>query len=244
MKKIKSWKNFNEDATATASSTGGMGSVSPAAVGGLPGVGSTPGSGDLGFPLYDKGKKKKVKKGNPSQVSDMRFLAPAKGVTKVKESIEWKEFSEDEKEVIQDCLVDLTDVGFELRSLKHDVDTETYDKSEDETASFQDEEIRMSLHKLINQHWRGNISIRGKFNKTEVTKSVQTLRGGGNKLTDEEENLVRTVSDLTHQMINQLNYRDGYFDIYYQVAGSAMPSDEKRNINVNIHIVLNRHVYE
>ena len=244
MRKIKSYKLFIEDATATASSTGGVGAVSPAEVGGLPGVGSTSGSGDLGFPLYDKGKKKKVKKGKPSQVSDMRFLAPAKGIKKLKESIEWKEFSDDEREIIEDCLVDLTDKGFELTSLKHDVDNETYDKSEDETASFQDEEIRISLHKMISRTWTGNINIRGRFNKNEITKKVQTLRGGGDKLNKEEEELTETLSDISHQMINQLNYRDGHFDIYYQVAGSAMPYDKERNININVHIILNRHVYE
>jgi hypothetical protein len=244
MKKIKSWKNFNEDATATTSSTGGMGGVSPAAVGGLPGVGSTPGSGDLGFSLYDKGKNKKVKKGNPSQVTDMRFLAPTKGITKVKESIEWKEFSDDEKEIIQDCLVDLTDNGFKLTSLNHNIDVEKYDKSEDETASFQDEEIRISLHKMIESNWTGNINVRGKFNKSEITKKVQTLRGRGEKLTPEEESLVGSLSDLTHQMINQLNYRDGYFDICYQVTGSSREINHPRYININVHIVLNRHVYE
>lgn len=244
MRKIKSYKLFIEDATATGSSTTGAGAVSPAAIGDISGVGSTPGSGDLGFPLYDKGKGKGVKKGNPSKVTDMRFLEPVKGITKVKESTEWIEFTEDEREIIQDCLLDLTDNGFKIKSLKHDIDLETYDRSEDETASFQDEEIRISLHKMIESNWVGDITIRAKFNKSEIiTKKVQTLRSKGEKLTSEEERLFNSLSESTNQMINQLNYQDGYFDIYYQVADRGT-SHGSVKINIYVGIFLNRNVYE
>jgi hypothetical protein len=53
-----------------------MGSVVAAQPGSLPGDTGTTGSGDIGFGL--KPDKKKVKKGNVSQVSDLRYLAPVK----------------------------------------------------------------------------------------------------------------------------------------------------------------------
>lgn len=243
MRKIKSWTNFNEDATATGSSTAGAGAVSSATVGGLPGVAATSGSGDLGFPLYDKGKKTRTKKGNPSQVSDMRFLASAKGVTKVKESIEWSEFSKEDSETIKDSLQELFDNGFKLTMLKHDLDTETFDRTEDETASFQEEEIRISVHKMVQEKWYGNISIRCRFDKSEMTKKVMTLRGRGSDLTEEESKLVDEMDDICHQLINELNYKEGVCNIEWLIAGSGI-GDEPRNINLNISITLNRHIYE
>jgi hypothetical protein len=241
MKKIKSFKVFLEDATASASSTAGAGAVSSASVSGLPGVAGTSGSGDLSFYF----KKEKRKKGGPSQVSDLRDLKPEKTtkVEDIKESIEWNEFSEEDKQNIENCLVDLTDMGFELNQLKHDIENETVDVNDDETASFQDEEVRIALHKIIKTNWTGNISIRGKFDKSEMTKSVMTLRGRKD-LTEEEEKMVEILDDITHKMINLLNYKSGSFTISYAVYGSAMPFNEPRNINVNIHIILNRHVFE
>lgn len=87
MKFIKSYKLFLEDGTAcvNASNTAGMGAVVASQPGLLPGTTGTTGSGDIPYYFLTKGKKK-VKNGNPSQVSDLRFLEPAKGITKVKES--------------------------------------------------------------------------------------------------------------------------------------------------------------
>ena len=82
--KIKTYKQFNEGAVATSSTTG-MGGVSNSQPGALPGTTGTSGSGDISFYMLDK-KGKKIKKGKPSEVSDMRYLEPAKGITKVKES--------------------------------------------------------------------------------------------------------------------------------------------------------------
>jgi hypothetical protein len=75
--KIKSFAQFNEDATASAS-TSGMGAVSASQPGSSPG---TTGSGDISNTF----KKEKRKKGNPSQVSDLRDLKDVK-TNKVKES--------------------------------------------------------------------------------------------------------------------------------------------------------------
>jgi hypothetical protein len=80
MKRIESYKQFNEDATATASISG-MGAVTSAQPGASPGTFGTTGSGDI--PVYMR-KKRSKKKGNPSQVSDAQDLAPVK-INRVKE---------------------------------------------------------------------------------------------------------------------------------------------------------------
>lgn len=82
MKVLKFKEFISEDADATASGVSGMGAVVSAQPGALPGTTGTTGSGDVSTYLYSP---KKRKKGNPSQVTDLRDLAPAK-VNKVKEN--------------------------------------------------------------------------------------------------------------------------------------------------------------
>jgi hypothetical protein len=93
MKYIKSFKLFleNGDAVATAA-VSGMGAVSNAQPGALPGTAGTEGSGDVSF--YLSSKKKRIKKGKPDEISDLRFLEPAKGITKVKEGIVYSDINE------------------------------------------------------------------------------------------------------------------------------------------------------
>ena len=123
MKYLKPYKKFNEDGNATVSaSTSGMGSVSAAQPGALPGTTGIDGSGDLGFTF----KKERRKKGDPSEVTDMRDLKPAKGITKVEDIKESKykydesrdQFEED-KSFISDTLLELQDRGFRIR-IGHD----------------------------------------------------------------------------------------------------------------------------
>jgi hypothetical protein len=215
-----------EDAVATAS-TAGMGGVSNAQVGALPGTTAEPGSGDRSTYLLSK-KGKGVKKGKPSEVSDMRFLEPAKGITKVKESINQKEnLNMDQVLIVNDCLVDLYHMGFKLSTLEQDI----YDTEDD---------IRISLHKMINVIWTGNISVRYEFDKSGITKKrVRTLRGSGSELTTDEKELTDIVDDSTRLLINMLEYNTGYFDISYLVVGS-MPYNSDRNVNLNISIGLSR----
>ena len=73
MKYIKGYKKFFEDGVACAnvSTTAGMGAVTNAVVGSLPGVPGVEGSGDVSSYLRTT---KKQKKGKPSEVSDARFL--------------------------------------------------------------------------------------------------------------------------------------------------------------------------
>lgn len=86
MKYLKSFKIFKEDAMAS-SSTAGMGSVSNSQPGSFSGdtSTSTTGSGDIPFYLLRKGKRKK---GNPSEVTDLRDLeeADVEEVNDLKES--------------------------------------------------------------------------------------------------------------------------------------------------------------
>lgn len=73
--RIKTFARFFEDGVAAANaSVGGMGSVSNATVGSVPGVGSQDGSGDKTTVLGAAGRRKK---GDPSQVSDLRDLEDA-----------------------------------------------------------------------------------------------------------------------------------------------------------------------
>jgi len=229
--KIKTYKQFNEDAVATAS-TGGAGGVSNAQVGDLPGTTAGPGSGDITSYLFDK-KGKKIKKGKPNEVSDMRFLEPAKGITKVKESINEKgNLDKDQIHIVDESLRDLYDMGFELTTLESD----SYDDVEPTQH-----DIRISLHKMINVIWTGNMTVRCEFDKNETTKKrVRTLRGAGSEITTDEQELTEVVDDISHTLINMLGYTKGYFDISYLVAGSAMPYNNHRNINVNIQIGLSK----
>ena len=89
MKHLKTYKSFNED-TGGSGGSAGSGDVSNPQPGALPGDTGTTGSGDVSFYLSNK-KKKRIRKGNPSQVSDLRFLAPVK-TNKIKESYTEQEY--------------------------------------------------------------------------------------------------------------------------------------------------------
>ena len=220
--KIKRYKQFNEDAVATAS-TSGMGGVVSAQPGSLPGTTGTEGT-DLTFTF----KKGKSKKGNPSQVTDLGDLEQAKTekIEDIKESINQKgNLNMDQIHIINESLSELYDMGFELTTLEND--------------GSDDDNIRISLHKMINVNWTGNMTIKYEFDKNEITKKrLSTLRGSGSKLTTDEQELINLVDDISHTLINMLGYTKGIFDISYLVAGSAIPVN--RNVNVNIHIGLFR----
>lgn len=72
MKNIKTYKQFFEDGTAcVTASTGGMGAVVSATVGSLPGTTGLSGSGDVSSFI---GVSTKQPMGDPSEVSDLRYL--------------------------------------------------------------------------------------------------------------------------------------------------------------------------
>ena len=224
--KIKRYKDFLENATADASSTSGMGAVTSAQPGSPAGTLGTEGSGDLGFVF----KKEKRKKGDPTQVSDMRDLSPAKGITKlseIKESVDSRDpkINKEIEDLINDCLIGLYDENFQLNMIDYKKDNEL-------------EELLISVHNMVEKNWTGNLMIRGTFSEEEtVERRVSTLRPSP-ELTTNEEKINSIVDDASHRLINLLGYQNGTFDISWQVAGSAMPYNSTRNININVHITL------
>ena len=249
MRYIKSYKKFQENAVATASSTAGSGPVVSATVGSLPGVGVMDGSGDLGFVL----KKEKRKKGDPTKVTDMRDLAPAKGVTKV-EDIKESEmtirprdpaYDPNTRNMINDCLIELYDLDFELTMMDYNKQRNSVDLDEEETGYFNQEELRISLNKTINEVWTGNMIIICKFNESGIiSKDVMTLRASGKSLSQSEEELLYLVEEIAQKLIGNLDYEGGSFKIQWQVAGSAMPYNSERNISVNVQFSLENNLKE
>jgi hypothetical protein len=239
MKFLKKFTNFKEN--ADASSSAGMGDVSAAQPGGLPGTTGTTGSGDISFTF----KKERRKKGNPSQVTDMRDLVPAKGITKIKESNSESRDPNQNSEVkrtISDCVVELSpDSDFELTMMEYKKEREFVDLDDDgsDGGYIDYEELRISLHKLVSQNWTGNYSIRCRFDKDgETSRKISTLRARGSEMTEQEQMLFDMVEDSSIKLINSLDYQYGFFTIEWIVAGSGMPYDTNRNINVNVSFSL------
>jgi len=232
VKRIKSYSQFFEDATSTASSTSGMGAVANATVGGLAGVPGSSGSGDMSFYLKPE---KKRKKGDPSKVTDLRDLEPAKGVTVLKESYR---LTDDENRKIEQCLDILYDNDFKLTALKYIDEDESVD-IDDEVGDFFRQEIIIGLHKNVKTNWTGNITISKKFDKTGFEKlKISTGRSTGSELNESEKEFLEMVEDSAIKLINYLNYQSGTITISWYVAGGAMPWNEERNVNINIGISL------
>jgi hypothetical protein len=245
MKHLKRYKAFLEDGTATATATtAGMGAVSSAQPGDVPGTTGTTGSGDVSFYMLDK-KGKKIKKGTPSEVSDARYLAPAEGITKVKEA----KLDDEDANITEECLQELYDMGFEINEYNLDSEDEEYDIDDDNYGTFRSQELRISVYKQVEKIWRGNLKIRYNFDKNEVyQKHTSTLRPGGELETYESE-IVEAAEDACHKLINHLEYTSGVLTVYFEAPGQATPPmtssswNKERLINANIHIVLNRNVY-
>ena len=249
MRYIKSYKKFQENAVATASSTAGSGPVVSATVGSLPGVGVMDGSGDLGFVL----KKEKRKKGDPTKVTDMRDLAPAKGVTKVEEikesemSIRPRDpaYDPNTRNMINDCLIELYDLDFELTMMDYDKQRLSVDLDEEETGYFSQEELRISLNKTINEHWTGNMMVNYKFDESGViSKDIMTLRARGKELTESEQKILDLAEEVAQKLLGNLDYEKGSFRISFEVVGSAMPYNSARNTSVNVHFMLENNLKE
>jgi hypothetical protein len=237
MRYIKSYKKFQENAVATASSTAGSGPVVSATVGSLPGVGAMDGSGDLGFVF----KKEKRKKGDPTKVTDMRDLAPAKGVTKV-EDIKESEmiirprdpaYDPQTRNMINDCLIELYDLDFELTMMDYDKQRLSVDLDDEETGYFDREELRISIHKKVSQLWTGNITINCKFDENGIiSKSVSTLRAVGKSLDENEQKLFDLSEEVALKLINNLDYQSGEFSIQYL----SVNFDRRGSNNINTNI--------
>ena len=244
MKYLKLFTQFKENAATTAT-TGGMCAVSAAQPGGLPGTTGTEGSGDPGFTF----KKEERKKGDPTEVTDMRDLAPAKDITKVediKESdvgirIRPRDPAYDPKtlNMINDCLIELYDLDFELTMMDYDKQRFSVDLDDEETGYFDQEELRISLNKNINEHWTGNMIVNCKFDESGIwSTDISTLRARGKSLNDNEQSLFDSVDEISQKLLGNLDYEKGSFRISFEVVGSAMPYDSSRNTSVNVHFIL------
>ena len=217
-----------------------MGAVSAAQPGGLAGTTGTSGSGDLGFTF----KKEKRKKGDPTEVSDMRDLEPAEGITKVGEIKESRDPSYDAgtRSKIYACIVELFDLDFELNGIDYKIGDLA---RETETQYFageisENEELKISLRKQINKIWTGNMLVKCKFDVDGITsKRVSTLRGQGPEMDKVEKELFDLVEEISAKIINILDYRFGQFSIMWGVSGSAMPYNSDRTINIDIDFILN-----
>lgn len=239
MKFIKKYKSFLEDGNASVNaSTGGMGAVVSAQPGALPGQTGTTGSGDVSFTF----KKEKRKKGGPSQVSDLRDLKDAK-TDKVEDIKESYNLTEDESLLIDDCIIELIDMGFEINKVNADSEDQEYDIDDDTQGNFKSQEIRISLFKQVEKLWRGNLHVRYSFDKNEVyKKNISTLRPN-RELEDYESKIADVAEEASYKLINHLGYTSGELMIEFLVAGSAMPYDKLRHVNINVHIILNRNFY-
>ena len=239
MKYLKKYKTFNEDGTATVgATTAGMGAVSNAQPGALPGQTGTTGSGDITFTF----KKEKRKKGGPSQVTDLRDLKDVK-TDKVEDIKESYRLTEEETSLVEDCLVELIDMGFEMKEYKIVSEDEEYDIDDDTQGNFKSQEIRISLFKQVEKLWRGNLNLRYSFDKNKVyKKNISTLRPN-RELEDYESEIVDGVEEASYKLINHLEYTSGDLMVEFLVAGSAMPWNGQRNISINVHIILRRNVY-
>ena len=240
MKHLKKYKSFLEDGTAAATATtAGMGSVSNSQPGALAGTTGTSGSGDISFYMLDK-KGKKIKKGTPSEVSDARYLEPAKGITKLKES----KLDDEDANIVEECLQELYDMGFEINEYNLDSEDEEYDIDDDNYGTFKSQEIRISVYKQVEKIWRGNLNLKYSFDKNEVYKKhISTLRPGGSELESYESEIVEVAEDACNKLINHLEYTSGVLTVYFEAPGQVVNWNKQRFINVNIHIVLNRNVY-
>lgn len=244
MNKIKSFRDFLENAAVSASSTAGLGPVVSATVGSIPGGGPMNGSGDVSFFLNDR--RRRRKKGNPSQVSDMRDLTRSKEVTHLKESDmtggvipRHPDHDPATRNMIDICLVELYDLDFDLVFMNYDIQKHSVDLDDEETGHSSKEELTIALNKNIQDLWHGNMIITGKFNESgTISTDISTLRGSGKSLNKFEQSLFDLVEDISQKLLGNLDYEEGSFRISFEVVGSAMPYAWSRNISVNVHFTL------
>ena len=179
-----------------------------------------------------------------TEVSDMRDLEPAEGITKVGEIKESRDPSYDAgtRSKIYACIVELFDLDFELNGIDYKIGDLA---RETETQYFageisENEELKISLRKQINKIWTGNMLVKCKFDVDGITsKRVSTLRGQGPEMDKVEKELFDLVEEISAKIINILDYRFGQFSIMWGVSGSAMPYNSDRTINIDIDFILN-----
>ena len=236
MRYIKRYDIFLEDggaaagggvACANASTTAGMGAVSSAQPGAVAGTTGTTGSGDIGFVLgYDP--KKKRKKGNPRQVSDLRDLKDAK-TNKVKESID--EGSE-EYEDIRWALIDFMDQGFDLSVNKYDnpedikemkIAMKTYMPADEDVVTGNNE-----IKGVVEDGRMEELKVRTIFNPTELKRDISWLKGKDREWTESLESACLRLIDL-----------EGYDHASFRIYKTRIASSDNVSVNIHIHLMKN-----
>lgn len=185
--------------------TAGMGDITNAVVGDLPGVSGASGSGDVTV----VSKRVKRKKGNPTQVTDLRDLDDVK-TNKIEESIiiGGDEIDEYDLNIIKDSMIELNDLGFKIIKIYKNGLTDT-------------EKIFITLELNTTKMNRG-IILHYFFNKDNVMdKSEKRLGKIGQKKVEYNPNeferkVVNTIEYISHQLINMLDYYDAIIDIYHE----------------------------
>lgn len=221
MKYLKLYKKFFEDGGdgggATSGSGGagggvayadasisGMGPVVSAQPGLLPGTTGTVGSGDVGRTF----KKEKRKKGKPSEVSDLRDLDKV-------DTVNIKESSDIDSDIITDCLIELYDDGFVLLQLDNYSRNHQFDK-DDEVGEFIDKRLDITLSKSLYDLYSGTLTIKSKFDKNGISNTdITTLRPRGKNLSNIEQQYLDTCEDISNKLVNLLDYENGSFTIEF-----------------------------
>jgi hypothetical protein len=133
----------------------------------------------------------------------------------------------------------LYDLDFELTMMDYDKQRFSVDLDDEETGYFDQEELRISLNKTINEHWTGNMIVNCKFDESGIwSTDISTLRARGKSLNDNEQSLFDSVDEISQKLLGNLDYEKGSFRISFEVVGSAMPYDSSRNTSVNVHFIL------
>jgi hypothetical protein len=135
--------------------------------------------------------------------------------------------------MINNCLVELHDLDFELTMMDYDKQRLSVDLDDEETGYFDREELRISIHKKVSQIWTGNITINCKFDeKGIISKSVSTLRAVGKSLDENEQKLFDLSEEVALKLINNLDYQSGEFSIQYL----SVNFDRRGSNNINTNI--------
>jgi hypothetical protein len=197
---------FSTGGNAYANATiAGMGNITNAIVGDLPGVPGVSGSGDVTV----VSKRCKRKKGNPIQVTDLRDLDEVE-TNKIEESaiISGDEISEYDLNIIRDSLLELNDIGFNLIQIHSDKTIDT-------------EKINICLEIKTNRMNKG-IRLHYLFNSDIIINKNEKILGGGingdkliNHMLNEFEQKIVDVCDYDiHQLMNMLNCYTAIVDIF------------------------------
>lgn len=185
--------------------TAGMGDITNAVVGDLPGVSGASGSGDVTV----VSKRSKRKKGNPTQVTDLRDLDDVK-TNKIEEftNISGDEINEYDLNVIKDSFIDLTDMGFNIDRIY---------KCKIDSADRIDIILVIDSQKMVS-------NIKFDFDRIRIyhgSESPELKSIYDEKLNEYDEKILNISKDSCHSLINMLDYDSGKCYINYSYTATT-----------------------